>query len=172
LPASEANLAAAQSKLNEDRDRLDQMMKAREKEFEASPEYAKANKDVADALAADRSAKDAVLGKLKQDPTYQLAKKRAEAADLAAKGDPSKAAAAMDADGAVSKLENSAYASDDGVKAADVKLKTAQEALKHLKDQQAAKLASDQRLSKMRGAIEQDQTQVDAWAARVKELKK
>lgn len=167
LPGSEANLSAAQTNLNRDKDKLDQATGTKQKVFEASPAYVRAQKDVSDALAADKSAKDAVLAKLQAQPSYAAARKKADQADALAKTDPSAAQTAMSADAAVSKMENAAYALDEGVKAADAKLAEARQALQKLKSDQDTKMRTDPELQKMRDAIAKDQTEVDSWSARV-----
>jgi hypothetical protein len=171
LPGSEANLATAKQKLTADRDKLDEMLKHRQELFEQSPEFKSAKKAVDDAVAALKDAKAKVVAELAKQPAYQTAKKRADAADAAAKGGTSdQAQAALAADGVVSKMENTAYAGDDGVTKADAGLKTAREALQKVKDDNEMKVKYDQHMVAQRDAIKKDQQQVDAWQARVTEL--
>lgn len=171
LAGSQANLATAKEKVSADKSKLDTMVSAKQSAFETSTAYTNAQQAMADAVAADKAAKDAVLAKLQTQAAYKDAKAKADAADAAAKGGGADAAKrALDADGAVSKMEQAAYAGDDGVKTADANLATAKAALQKLKTDFATSLKTDVALTKQRDLLAKDEESANAWSERVDQL--
>jgi hypothetical protein len=182
IPGSEANLATAREKRDQAKKDLDRIMAGKQKDFETSDEFTAAKKDLDDAIAAEKKAKEAALDKLKDDPAYKSAKDgeaSAQKALDAAKADKTTSSdtrASLNDElfkksGTVSRLEADAFKSDTDVQAAQDKSKAARDALDKLKTDNQKKLRTDPDVLAAQKTVNTEEASVAAWSARLEALK-
>lgn len=171
VAGSDANATAARSKLDDALKELDRMMVARQAKFDTSRPHLDAKKSVENALAKLRAEKDRVTAALAKDPAYTAAKRADVDAQvaLANAGESARAAASANAlrtAGVVARIENDAFARDEGVKLAQSQLQASQDALEKVKADFKRSLVEDGEIKDQQEKIAKLEAQVKAWEER------
>jgi hypothetical protein len=180
MAGSEANAAAASSRLRDAREEMTKLTERKRKAFESSVEVATVQVGIQEKSDASRAARSAALELLKKKPNYAAAMAELAAAQsaldaaIAASAEQSRRAelsgVVMKKSNAVTRLETEALQNDPEYAAVERDLAAARTALNKLRSDFVAQLPEDPDIAAKQREIDDLEASMDAWKARAETL--